>query len=278
MDSDFCDLQPSFGLYDPTRLIDDMQWLLTGIVASTIVYGFNVMVAILCLFTLLKARKEDDSKGRLGALSVYIIGMLGLATAAVVHSNLAVAKFARMMILGVPQTIGCATGLFSNLVLELGSPHLYNLVVPPSLPVTIWAADGILIWRCLVLYQAVSLPKKRITYFTLALLALFSLASGGYSFWNPEEFSSEMSPDTGLFEIKGGDIALKAARQLVLPSSIAINTVVAGLIAARLLYAQRLLAISFPAHDGNYDVKSPYITALEICVESSAAIVLWAAV
>lgn len=64
----------------------------------------------------------------------------------------------------------------------------------------------------------------------------------------------------------------------MLPSTITVNSLVTGLIAARLLYAHRLLTLSTSDQNSNEKFKSPYIIAVVICIESSVLIVLWAIV
>lgn len=62
----------------------------------------------------------------------------------------------------------------------------------------------------------------------------------------------------------------------ITPSTIAVNALVSFLIAARLLYARRLLSASKadPVHADQRKKPNPYMTALAICVESSALIVV----
>lgn len=62
----------------------------------------------------------------------------------------------------------------------------------------------------------------------------------------------------------------------ITPSTIAVNGAVSLLIAARLLYAQRLLSQSQAnfVHVEQKRKANPYMTALAICVESSALIVV----
>lgn len=72
------------------------------------------------------------------------------------------------------------------------------------------------------------------------------------------------------------DITLKAVTHFAYPSTIAVNTVVSGLIAARLLYAHHLLERLRESPDGVSAVKSPYIVAFAIFIESSAVVGVWA--
>lgn len=64
----------------------------------------------------------------------------------------------------------------------------------------------------------------------------------------------------------------------MLPATFAANIIVSGLIAARLLYAQRLLTTTMPNCSQEHESESPYMSALAICVESSALIALLALV
>lgn len=89
-------------------------------------------------------------------------------------------------------------------------------------------------------------------------------ASGVYSFAAPE------------LDSFGALLNLKSTSDFMLPSTIAVNILVTGLIAGRLIYAHRLLKTSTTSHNGNQKLESPYIVAMAICVESSAIIVLWA--
>lgn len=65
-----------------------------------------------------------------------------------------------------------------------------------------------------------------------------------------------------------GQVAFMAA---VAPVTITVNTSVALLIAARLVYAHRLL--SLPLSMEKNTKPGPYLTALAICIESSALII-----
>lgn len=131
----------------PRQLIDDLKWLLAGIVTSTVVYSFNFIIAIISFRASLRRRRRDDSKKQPTALCTYIVGIFGLGTVAVVHSNLAIIEFGRIIVSGVPGGPWslCNLPQFSTLAHIYKSENLYNLVVSPSLPVTIWAADGILV-------------------------------------------------------------------------------------------------------------------------------------
>ena len=66
----------------------------------------------------------------------------------------------------------------------------------------------------------------------------------------------------------------------ITPSTITVNGAVSFLVAARLLYAQHLLSASQSesAHAEQKKKQNPYMTALAICVESSALIVVAALV
>lgn len=85
----------------------------------------------------------------------------------------------------------------------------------------------------------------------------YPVASGIFSFW----------PINLSFEV---DVKYSAG-QFILPATIGANLLASGLLVARLIYAQRMLASAT-----SHYVKSPYMTALAICVESSAIIVVWA--
>lgn len=93
-----------------------------------------------------------------------------------------------------------------------------------------------------------------------------------------------MQPASGIVSfvyIATGDIGAMVPVWILLPITCATNGVVVILISARLLYAHRLLSqlqsrsgINNSRNNGNS--RSPYLTALAICVESSAIILVTA--
>lgn len=177
-----------------TKLINDARWLLAGIVASTIVYTSNICLATICFRTLLRGNSEANSMKRLCILCVYIVDMMALATASVKRSNSAFMESYRVLISSTPNNVrGDTYERVSYIVFETDGIQLYDFVMSPSMPITIWCSDGILvraytrykrlictdecyqIWRCMMLYQAISQPKKKMLHVALILLALFSL-------------------------------------------------------------------------------------------------------
>lgn len=138
------------------ELLDFSNWLkqavqtvLVGIVASTIIYGFNIMLGAICIHSTFKTRKRGDSTRRSVLLCCYIIVVLGLATGAVVQTNTALALSAgEIFIFG--NHIGQVFALSHNIE-TLYRFDVAMLVVPPYsvipryLPVMIWCADGVLV-------------------------------------------------------------------------------------------------------------------------------------
>lgn len=129
-----------------TALMDDVQSFLLGIIASTLAYSINICLATICLRVLLRERTEDASKKRRFTLCVYIVGMLGLATASFVRSNLAFMEAYRIVLISAPYTFrGDGYGRVSYIVYEKDGIQLYDSVVSPAMPITIWCSDGILV-------------------------------------------------------------------------------------------------------------------------------------
>jgi hypothetical protein len=121
------------------KLLNDVQGVVAGAATSTLLYGCNLILAASCIRLFYRLRKKEDSKRRQGALLIYILGMVALATQAVVHTNHALVR--------VVQLIASNPEVDSQLAFlaYLLPPHLFTLVIPSTLPIVIWGADGILV-------------------------------------------------------------------------------------------------------------------------------------
>ncbi|KAF5330953.1 hypothetical protein D9619_005410 [Psilocybe cf. subviscida] len=237
-----------------------------GVIISAILYGIAVLISVACLRLLVKSKQIYDSKRRLIALSLHICFMLACGTEALVSESwLALSATEQKLSIEAIRIAASAVvpGMTSSFV-GAGSSTTVDLL-PITLPVAVWGADGFLIWRCLVLYGEIGRVKRAILYTFLGSLALMKLICGCifYYYISPAHASSSVDK-------------LLAVQLLVLSSTSAGNILVSVLITARLLYAERLSA-AFQNPDLTR-ADSPYMKALVICVESSGMIAIVALV
>ncbi|KAF5321599.1 hypothetical protein D9619_000284 [Psilocybe cf. subviscida] len=223
------------------------QYKITSALAacSTSTYGFNIALAITCVRLLLTHREPNTSRRKQIITCLYIAVMIGFASHAVVDANTTLDG-------GVIDSLR-NTENPQRLLSAIFSPPM-----PVSLPLAVWGADAVLICRCVILYHLVSLRRKILLYAFLGIGAVSSIGSGIAAYY------------------LGFALRFSGYSQVVIsgvtPCTIGVNGAVAFLIAARLIYAQRLL--SKFQHEKQDNEPRPYMTALAICVESSVLILL----
>lgn len=129
------------------KLQDDIQWLFASTVLSTILYGTNFILAVICLSTLLKRRKEDGSKTWLMALCVFTAGMLSLATASIGRSNWAIIESSKVMIIVLVGQTRCVNVYerLSTVAFYGFGTQLYDVITSPCHPIAVWCSHGVLV-------------------------------------------------------------------------------------------------------------------------------------
>ncbi|KDR73864.1 hypothetical protein GALMADRAFT_212106 [Galerina marginata CBS 339.88] len=152
--------------------------------------------------------------------------------------------------------------------------------IPVAFPFTVWAADGFMIWRCIVLYQGVSTMYRILLISAVFLLALISLGltrnsrsaiSHGYDSAAGSIYLIPFSSHAKeiLFSYESGPMyqAFDRAALIVPTASTIVNIVLSALIIFRALYHQRHSRTALgTAH------ASIYSQIVALCIESCALI------
>ncbi|KAF8802950.1 hypothetical protein BYT27DRAFT_7341070 [Phlegmacium glaucopus] len=110
-----------------------------------------------------------------------------------------------------------------------------------------WGADGFMLWRCLMLYEGVSPPRRGALVNVSWIFGLASIACFLFVIFDPPSWSF----------------------MIVTMVSCILNTVTATLITLRILYFKRYIQKTV-----GLERNSPYKTVMIICIESSALIVI----
>ncbi|KDR74934.1 hypothetical protein GALMADRAFT_280234 [Galerina marginata CBS 339.88] len=208
------------------------------------------------LFDLKATQKNIYSKGMQRFLFSYLIYMLLMATLALVSELYCI-----------------GTGLFLVDALNHGPTDMLRILYSggaPSLPFTIWGADGFLVWRCFILYSGVSRVAWIALVGVLSLLSITSLGVGIVfllpnqleGLWNGHK-SSDWQVLSQLFQ----------TTTLLGISTLIINLGLAGLIVGRIIYHQRFILKTLG--DGH---ERPYTRVITMCIESSSLILVVTAV
>lgn len=269
--------------------------------SSTALWGLNISLAISCLKHVWSRHKSFASKVRLWGSCLYICTMIAFASLAVIQLHIDIIDNIKLSFL---QFLTIGTSVDNDTWADLPPSVLPSL--PLALPLSVWGADGVLvrdtpchlscssdneailsynaqIWRCIILYRETSRSRKISLY---VLLGVFASASLGQPFFQPS------LPSTAIFlylRLASGIISyllphdfagITATVSALLPITCATNGIITILISARLIRAHRLLS-GIQSQSGvdnviNGNWHSPYLTALAICVESSAIIVITA--
>ncbi|KAF9559960.1 hypothetical protein CPC08DRAFT_762997 [Agrocybe pediades] len=116
--------------------------------------------------------------------------------------------------------------------------------IPYATPPIIWGADGLLVWRCIILYQGIPRAGEWALKAALGILSLTSLGLGIMTFWPFNNF--------------------------VAFSATFVNIILSGLLSTRIIYIQRRLSNLLGSELSH---QSPYTKIVMMCIESSALIV-----
>ncbi|KAF5322833.1 hypothetical protein D9619_000235 [Psilocybe cf. subviscida] len=111
------------------------------------------------------SQKEFSSRRRYILTCLYIATMVALASQAVVSVNMSLNN-------------GVVAILINPDNLDVFLSAVFAPKMPVSLPLAVWGADALLIYRCIILYRLISRRKRIALYALLGLAALASLGSG----------------------------------------------------------------------------------------------------
>ncbi|KAF9559958.1 hypothetical protein CPC08DRAFT_708421 [Agrocybe pediades] len=166
-------------------------------------------------------------------LLFYVVGMFLLSTGAMIQEIIAI-NADYLLEMGVAKPLGHDV---TSLVL-----------LPFTTPLIVWGADGLMMWRCIILYQGIPRAGEWALKVVLVILSLTTLGIGASSF-------------------------VPAFNHPLLLSTPVVNIVLAAMLSGRILYMQRRLSKLLGSASGR--PQSPYIKIAAMCIESSALIVVF---
>ncbi|KAF9559955.1 hypothetical protein CPC08DRAFT_708418 [Agrocybe pediades] len=199
-----------------------------------ICYGFLATLCFSCCSLLLRSKHLYSRRMRLFFL-FYVVTMLLLSTGAIIEE---------ISLLRASSAQGA----------EL-NPFLSTLV-PYTVPLIVLGADGLLMWRCKILYQGISRAGEWLLNVVLGLLLVATLALG------MSYYVYQLHPNSDKLTESISTLALSYMSPVV-------NIVLAILLAARILYLQARLSRLLGSAMSQ---QSPYTKIAIMCIESSALI------
>ncbi|KAF4610044.1 hypothetical protein D9613_010487 [Agrocybe pediades] len=224
-----------------------MEVIMAATVTAGICYGFLAMLCYNCFSVLLRAKHLYSRRMQLIFLA-YVVTMFLLSTGALV------------------QQIGYMIWNFKSLV----EPSLWFSIspwglatIPYTMPFILWGTDGLLMWRCLILYQGIPRAGDWTIKILLIILSLTSLGTG-ISYYYVSQNQDVLNPNWINFVIGTSRVSL----EVLIPS---VNFILTSLLAARILYKQAQLRTILGSARRR---SSPYTKTAMICIESSALIVV----
>lgn len=198
-----------------------------GTIISAVAYGIVVMLSLDCFKLLFRRNITVPSRPMRRFLVFFISFMLLLSTLALIQGVLV-----------------SATSVFrgkSFPSLSGGAPFV--------LPLSIWASDGFMLWRCAVLYQGISRTARVALLSFISLVFLAALGSGISLFVNP--------------------LSGRLPTLLIISFSTLFNVIICVLIVVRLIFHQIYLrSVLGPGHG------SPYTRIMAMTVESAALLII----
>ncbi|PPQ78330.1 hypothetical protein CVT25_011701 [Psilocybe cyanescens] len=201
-------------------------WLV-AVVLSSIAYGIEITLAIMTINALAKKSTGRHTSARLRTVLITIIAFL--------YNIVAKLKGATFQILAQP---------FSDMEL------IFVILAT-------WCSYGLLIWRCTVLYQGISLPKRIVFLVFVSLLACVSLGFG---------FMGLLTMVPGVSGKWSGTNILTVFETV----SFFVNGAISCLIIFRILYHQWRLRKVFGKGYG-----TEYTRIIVISIESSLMTLIW---
>ncbi|KDR67707.1 hypothetical protein GALMADRAFT_1074002 [Galerina marginata CBS 339.88] len=223
---------------------------LTALIAVILGGIFQPIVTWLCISSFKVFWKEQDrcSTRKRHFLLTYTVAMALLSTLAFFQDMLTTTT-AIFPILPPP---------------SIGVLHDRTQSIPLALPFSIWAADGLMMWRCAALYQGISRGSRLVLLSSLGFLGLISLGSGILLFLIPFlPFQFQFSGNLPWADILGQPfflISLSTIANITLSTSIIL----------RIFYHQKRLRLVLGTSHG-----SVYTRIIVMCVESCALIVVF---
>ncbi|CAA7262538.1 unnamed protein product [Cyclocybe aegerita] len=207
--------------------LSDLKALVIAGILSGFAYGAVVILFLDCLQVLLN--KTTLSRRKQLTFVAYITFMFITSTIALI-----------LPFVSLINSIGSNFFLDFRVILgrEVSSPYI----------MAFWGADGMMIWRCISLYEDAPRYIFRPVFWALAGLALFSLGWGGFCLVVRVSFTQSFLP----------------------AFTVLTNILLAGLIASRLFWYQRRVQRALGKAHG-----SLYTRVIGICIESCLLIVLF---
>jgi len=218
---------------------DELELWMIGVILSAMVYG-GVISLTLSYFPLLLRTSYDISRRMRIFLLVYVTFMVAISTVYIITIIIALRNSVPVDGSNNNDLCGAMFGI---------SPDWFQNGYAGGYCITFanWGADGFMLWRCAMIYDGISRPRRIALLSVLGFMALMSLASGlGFLISNFVFF-----------------LAITAV-------TIFLNLITATLITFRILYFDRYIRKTV-----GLERNSPYMTIIIICVESSALIVVF---
>ncbi|KAF8166175.1 hypothetical protein BJ912DRAFT_1149984 [Pholiota molesta] len=217
------------------------QELMYTTLVATVAWCIVVALAVLAFRGIANAKKSNMSSPRKQRVLLCYIGVMTLFSTGALVQNVIYAQ----------------NLLFSNYDIDVKSAEIGALIytaVSITLPFAVSGADGLMAWRCWVLYQGVRRPLRVAVCCILIFLMLCSLSSAGVTLGLP---NGNFAPATPL-----------------LAMTTTVNLVLAALIVARLLHHERRVKRVMGVQAS---LSSPVRRVIALCVESCALIVVFSA-
>jgi len=210
----------------PTIAQEQIELLMMGIILSAVVYGSLLSLTLSYLSLLLKSSYDISRRMRIFLL-VYFTFMVAISTVYMV--TISIVLMSSLSMTKSESDDNCNGILARGFCITFAS----------------WGADGFMLWRCAMLYEGISRPRRIALLSVLGILALISLASG-----------------LGIPSLDGFYFFLAITAVTVF-----LNLITTTLITLRILYFDRYIRKTAGLESNN-----PYMRIITICVESSALI------
>jgi len=217
---------------------------LLATIISAVPYGIIIVLSGNCFLLLQKKRGIYSNRRRL-FLILYVTVVFFLSTWSIIQSIRNIMLFIFPELRNPPFQI----------------PFTWSPVTQ-ALPLTVWVADGFMMWRCVVLYQDISTGSRILIIILLSLLTFISLVCGVAMILF---FTGFRLPCCSVIRH-----LIAESYWVFISFSTLVNIILASLIVLRLMHHRKLIQEVLGADHG-----SPYSKATIICVESSALVVVF---
>ncbi|KAF8802946.1 hypothetical protein BYT27DRAFT_7172243 [Phlegmacium glaucopus] len=220
--------------------------LMIGIIISSLAYV--IVLTLPLVYLPLHLKMSDISRRMRNFLLVYVTFMVTVSTVYLITMTIALSnRFGGS--LAFLECVGLT-------LLDWTRVHNFAIGLVAGLCVLFasWGAQGLMLWRCAMLYEGVSRPRRIALIIVLVCMGLLSIGcclASGLTHTPSFKLSFLIFTATTLF----------------------LNLVTAILITLRILYLNRY--IQKTVESGH---NSPYMTIIIICVESSALIAIFSSI